>query len=479
MPVDLAHFDAFCGHLTLNNGRPFVLEAFQKRILAGYFAGVTETLALLPKGNGKTTLLGALALHHLCYRPDAACYIAAASRDQATLMFQQADGFVQRSDALQRRVEVKRGYRLIRSLRDQGYIKVLAADAGTADGVLPTLALVDELHRHKTSALLDVFRDGLPKRDGRLLTISTAGSDPLSALGRIRTAALAAGAARRGAYTTARVGDTFVLHEWALQPDDDLDDLALVKRANPASFVTLDSLRSRRDSPSQTRSAWARFAANVWYQAEDAAIPALDWGRAATPALTIPDGADVLLGIDCAWKWDTFAIVPVQIVGRDGARVVGPRIIHPPKDGSLLSDEVPLAAVRDMAARWNVRVVMDPNASGQLFARRLTDELGVEVVQHSQDPSPMSDASMRLAAAVMSGHIEHDGDAELTAQVTGAAAKITASDRWRLVKGPDKRPIDGAVALAMAYRNGTADAEPPPPTPFVLVANDQHPPVHA
>ena len=59
---------------------------------------------------------------------------------------------------------------------------MLAADADTADGVIPTLAIVDELHRHPSGALYGVFRDGL-LGDGQMVTISTAGATLDSPLG--------------------------------------------------------------------------------------------------------------------------------------------------------------------------------------------------------------------------------------------------------------------------------------------------------
>jgi hypothetical protein len=49
--------------------------------------------------------------------------------------------------------------------------------------------------------------------------------------------------------------------EWALDEDDDLDDLELVKQANPASWQTPELLRERHDSPSMLSWQWARFAA--------------------------------------------------------------------------------------------------------------------------------------------------------------------------------------------------------------------------
>lgn len=450
--ADLEHFAAFCERLTLDNGDPFVLEDFQRRVLTDYFAGTEETLVLLPKGNGKTSLLAALALHHLAYTDEAACYLAAASRDQAGIMYGHSTGFVRRSEGLQSRLEVRAGYRIIRSRRDGGYLKVLAADANTADGVGPTLALVDELHRHKDGALLTVFRDGLPKRGGRLVMISTAGSDENTPLGGTRRKILREGdVRRRGTYTRAATADrAFVLHEWSLRPEEDLRDLGLVKAANPLSTITIESLRKRRDSPSATPSGWARYACNVWTQDDDSAISALDWAPLARPGLTIPDGEAVWVGVDLGWKWDTTAIVPVQMLEKGHARIGRPVILTPPRDGTMLPERKVWDALAGMAARWQIRVVMDPNAGGQRLAQRLRDELGLEVLEHSQDPTPMSDAASRFTEAVRTRLVEHPDDLEFSSHVLAAVARVTANDKFRFVK--DRSPIDALIAVAMAYR---------------------------
>jgi phage terminase large subunit-like protein len=67
--------------------------------------------------------------------------------------------------------------REIVNLRDEGFLRVMASDVDTADGVIPTLAIVDELHRHKSTDLMGVFRDGLGPREGQMITITTAGDD--------------------------------------------------------------------------------------------------------------------------------------------------------------------------------------------------------------------------------------------------------------------------------------------------------------
>jgi phage terminase large subunit-like protein len=280
-PAELDDFAAFCGELTLENKQPMELHAFERRMLADYFAGATETLILISKKNGKTTLMAALALYHLVVTEDAECVIAAASRDQAQIMLRQARGFIRRSPDLQRLMAVKQ--REITSLVDEGRVRVLASDEDTADGVIPTLAIVDELHRHKSSALYGVFRDGLGPRDGRMLTISTAGDDEDSPLGQMRAAAYTLPVFEREAsYRYARSADGgYVMHEWALEPDEDRDDMEVVKRANPAPWQTPKRLRERRESPSMKPWQWARFACGVWLQGENRAIGPVEWGACA------------------------------------------------------------------------------------------------------------------------------------------------------------------------------------------------------
>jgi phage terminase large subunit-like protein len=219
--IHLDEFAEFCSELTLDSGEAMVLEPFQRQILTDYFDGARETLVLLPKKNGKTCLLAALALYHLLSEPEAACYVAAASREQASLLYSAACGFVARSEALRKQVIVRKGYREMWTADGTGKLRVLAADVDTADGVLGTLCLVDELHRHKSPELYGVLADSLGPRQGQMVTISTAGDDEGSPLGKLRSEAYAQpGLKRDGAYRYVRTDD-FAMHEWALDADDD------------------------------------------------------------------------------------------------------------------------------------------------------------------------------------------------------------------------------------------------------------------
>lgn len=453
-PRELDDFAAFCGELTLENKERMVLHPFERRMLADYFAGATETLILISKKNGKTTLMAALALYHLVVTEDAECVIAAASRDQAQIMLRQARGFIRRSPDLQRLMAVKQ--REITSLVDEGRVRVLASDEDTADGVIPTLAIVDELHRHRSDALYGVFRDGLGPRDGRMLTISTAGDDDESPLGQMRAAAYGLPVfEREQSYRYARSADGgYVMHEWALEPDEDREDMAVVKRANPAPWQTVKRLRDRRDSPSMKPWQWARFACGVWLQGESRAVGPVEWGACAGAMEHPPEGAVVRLGLDVGWKIDTTALVAHWFDGDGVAHLSPARVLVPPEEQgvALRKDEV-LGAAVEMREQFGADViVLDPENDGEVIAQDL-EELGFEVVAHSQKPQVMAQAAERFYAAVRERTVRHPRDPRLTRHVLNAVEKRTDDGRWRFVKETkqSRKVIDALIAAVMVH----------------------------
>lgn len=429
-----------------------VLEGFQRQMLSDLFGGVRETLILLPKKQGKSTTLGALAVFHLLTTPDADCIIVAASREQAEIILRQARGFVRRSPVLSERLTLKQ--REIVYPKLDGRIQVRASDVDTVDGWLGTLALIDELHRHKSSDLYGVLRDGLGGRGGQMVTISTAGADQNSVLWRMRQAAIDAGTDRDGAYMRAG-SKSFVLHEWSLPADADLDDLDLVKSANPLSAMTVERLRERHDSPSMVPWQWARFACNVWTQGEEAWLPLGAWEECHLDG-KIEDGSAVWLGVDLGLKHDSAAIVVVAEEG-DGYRAEA-IILQPPTDGSPLDIASVEAAVRECAQRWDIQSAAYDPWRFERSAQILGDE-GLLMIEHPMTNVRMAPESEALHEAIMSRKVVHNGDEDFASHVN--AGVPTETERgWRLTKRKAKDKIDALIALAMAY-DASQRTEPP------------------
>src|SRR2546427_443129 len=101
-PLD--RFAAFCSELQIEDKSPFRLEDFERTMLADYFSGAETSLLVIPKKNGKSTLMAALALYHLLVTPDARGYIVARARDQAEIILGQAKMFMRRNESLRSRM---------------------------------------------------------------------------------------------------------------------------------------------------------------------------------------------------------------------------------------------------------------------------------------------------------------------------------------------------------------------------------------
>jgi phage terminase large subunit-like protein len=450
----IGEFTGFCSELVLDNGEQMLLEGFQREILADHFAGATELLVLLPKKNGKTTLLAALALFHLLSVDDCECVIAAASRDQATILYDQAVGFVRRTPQLERHVLVQRGYRQIGSRHDSGRVRVLAADVDTADGVIPTLALVDELHRHRSAALYGIFRDGLGPRGGQLVTISTAGDSETSPLGVMRADArrLADIATHDRHVRAASADGAYVMHEWALAEGDDVDDMQVVKLANPAPWQTLAALARRHDSPSMLSAQWARFACGIWMAGEAWWLAAEAW-RAGEVAETLAPGDRITLGFDGSRRFDATALVACRL--EDG--LIEPLAVwEAPATGGeeweVPAGEVDAALARAFETYDVVRGYFDPplwQSQIDAWARDFGEHL---VVRYPTNRGRMMSAVERFRTDVAAATLTHTGDEVLTRHVLNAQVREVRGGYW-LTKERASSPnrIDAAVAAVLAY----------------------------
>ncbi len=383
-PFTLAHFEAWATKLILDNGRPWRLEPFQAAFIRDVFAGTPECWLIIPEGNGKTTLVAGLALYHIQHRPGGMVPVAASSRDQTGILYRQAEGFVDRSPTLRGLFKCQPGlrrilYRTNGEFLDAGpQIQVFAADDRTGDGVIPTLGILDELHRHETLRLYRTWRGKVGKRGGQIVAISTAGEpggEFEETRERIRQSATDV---ERGETFLRAASEHLVLHEWAVPAKGNVEDLELVKRANPFSGITVADLKVKRTSPTMTLQHWRRMNCNLPTRSEKAAIQEAEWFDVATTQ-RIPPGERIWLGLDFGWKWDTTAAVPLW----EGPefRLLGPaRILVPPRNGTMLEPQkVKDALIEIHAANPIHTVVMDMTSAADIAAW-ISDELGVEEI---------------------------------------------------------------------------------------------------
>jgi phage terminase large subunit-like protein len=488
-PFTVKHFVAFARHLELDTGGSWKPEPFQRDFLADVFAGVPECWLVVPEGNGKTTLVAGLALYFCEFSPVAVeIPVAASALDQARILYRQAEGFVLRSPALYEpvyspiqeakgklqltvpRFKVLPALRRIEHYRGSR-IQIVAADDRTGDGVIFKLAILDELHRHRGLDLYRTWVGKRHKRGGQIIAISTAGepgSEFEETRERIRQAAPTI--RRERAFVRAASAEV-ALHEWAVPEKGDVEDLELVKAANPFTGVSLADLQSKRRSPTMTDQHWRRFTCNLPTRGERAAIQEAEWHAAATDE-RIPEGQPVWLGLDVAWKYDTTAAVPLWIRDRE-YRLLGPaQVLVPPRDGSMLDPHLVKRMLVELHERNPIHTVVMDMTRAEELAQWMRDELGAEIVERTQSNQHLALDYERFMEALRNGWLHHAGDKALTQHALNAIARLLpnggarfdrpAPSSGKRTSDQDQRVIDALVAASMAHTTATAGETPQP-----------------
>jgi phage terminase large subunit-like protein len=468
-PFTLDHFRRYCSKLTLDNGSKWELEPFQEEIAADILAGYREVWVIIPEGNAKTTLLAGVALYHADFTPSPWVPVGAASRDQAEILFGQAAGFVERSKDLQGRFRVYEGYRKIKCHTGGKGIKVYAYDPKTGDGVIPTLALVDELHRHDDLRLYRLWKGKLNKRGGQIVTISTAG-EPGAPFEEMRETIREKASDRRrdGAHLRAE-GVNLVYHEWMVEDRDMARDIPSVKAANPLAGIDETYLGEKLTSQTlDFGEDWLRLTCNIPSRSTQVAIPESDWDACQTSE-EIPEGVPIGVGADFAWLLDTTALAPLWIKSAT-ERVFGdPAILEPPRDGTMLDAEDVKSAFRELNDRNPIEYVVMDKTKAEDIGQWLENDLGCEIVHRGQENELFALDYTRWMEAIGERWIRHTGHLGFRRHVLNAIARRLPNDRYRFDRPStsrntragrqERRVIDALTAASMVHSFAVADLE--------------------
>lgn len=166
-------------------GAPLVLELFQKAYIQALFGFLEketgyrryrETMFLVARKNGKSTLLAAIALYMLIadYEGAAEIYSVATKRDQAKKIFTEAYNMVKQSPEL--RAVLKKRRNDLYFPATASTFEALASDSNTLDGLNSHAVIIDELHAIKDRNLYEVMKQSTSsRRQPLVIMITTAG----------------------------------------------------------------------------------------------------------------------------------------------------------------------------------------------------------------------------------------------------------------------------------------------------------------
>lgn len=180
-------------------GKPFGLEGWEQFVIGSLFGWLNEdgfrrfrvAYAETGKGSGKSPLAAGIGLKMLCAdkEPRAEVYAAATKRDQAAVLFRDAISMYDQSPELQTRLKstgaTGREWNLAHEESGSFFRPIATEDTGQGQsGPRPHCGLLDEVHEHKTNAMVEYLRAGFKwRRQPLSFMITNSGSDKKSPCG--------------------------------------------------------------------------------------------------------------------------------------------------------------------------------------------------------------------------------------------------------------------------------------------------------
>lgn len=167
-------------------GQPVKLELFQKAFIQALFGFIDKDTEIrkykkgalfIGRKNGKSTMDSGLANFMLTKDGEggAEVYSVATKRDQAKVVWDEAKRMIKKSPELNKRIRCLVGG--IFYDKTDSFMKALASDSNSLDGLNAHFVICDEVHAWKDKNLLDVMYDSMSAREQpMLLETSTMGT---------------------------------------------------------------------------------------------------------------------------------------------------------------------------------------------------------------------------------------------------------------------------------------------------------------
>lgn len=476
-------------------GAPFVLQPWQRFIVGSLYGWLRTATGMrrfetayieIGKGNGKSPLAAAVGLAGLIIdqEPRAEIYAAATKKDQAMILFRDAVAMVMQSPDLVGRIKASGSDEKIWNLSYPplgAFFRPISSD-DSQSGPRPHVALVDELHEHKSPVVLDMLRRGLKgRRQPLIFEITNSGSDRNSICYLHHQASIKVLAAAPGEQG---FDDTWFSYICALDVGDDwMRDPSCWAKANPNLGISTPVERlektviEARNIPSK-QNLIARLHFCQWTDAEQSWIGSEPWLKAEVPANPeVFRGARVYAGLDLSRRRDLTAMAwfrPDEHGGGDAwvefwtpGETLAARADADGVPYLLWRDQGHLHAVPGQSVDYNVvcrdiarRVAeMDMDVATTAYDRYRIDEfrgamdqagLDLPLTQFGQGFKDMAPAVERLENMLLNGRLRVHSNPVLRWNAASVVTEEDAAGNRKFTKRRSTGRIDGIVALVMA-----------------------------
>lgn len=442
-------------------GKPMKLAQFQRDWIADILApGVRQAVLQCPRGQGKSTLLAALAVWATFDRNDTGqpqVPIMATTVGQAKrAVFDVAAKMVAAEPELNHRsityTAIGDSKIVANDACGGGVCFPVANDVDGLQGLDPTFAVVDEIGFQPIDSWSALVLASGKRSRSLVCAIGTPGVDKhRSALWHLRCT-----------WLDGHTPEGFSFTEIAAPERCNIRDETVWRKACPAldaGFQSIDALRIAVETSPESH--FRTFHLGQWVEGVDCWLGPDGhriWG-ALKARYDLRPGAPTWAGLDVGLKRDSTALVIGQRRPNGVLHTVA-RIWTPTKDEAIDVSAV-MAAIREIDRTYQlVECAYDPRLF-ELPAMQLADE-GIPMVEWPQSLERTTPGFGALFEAIKRQEISHDGDEQYARQILNGMTR--SNDRgFTLAKVKSRGRIDAAFALMMCHDRAQHPVKTKPP----------------
>lgn len=474
-------------------GKPFILnphQAFKFALLDGWkrddgsrrFRLLYDTKA---RKNGKTEEAAGYAIKSFMLDKEwgSEIYFAATKKDQAKIGFKAAHVFAKNlrkdSKIAAKKLDVRTHVILMPDT--DGKIEAVSSDDNKMDGFSPHVAVIDELHAHPTSGVLDVMQTGMGERYQPLIYApTTAGFNPQSPCAQLQKVCCD--------ILWGLKEDDEVLAIIHTLDDEDLEgdaweneDLWVKPNPNtpygtPRMSYLLGQYKKAKNEGGEKEVQFKTKNLNIWTSSFSTWIQHESWaslqrefdinslkGRSCYGGLDLASVKDlcslvlffpsVSIGEPhklLAWHWCPASTAKFR-QENDGVPYMqwaekGLLHLTERKSTDFRYIKQQVLAIAQM---FNLKSIAYDKANAYQLANELEDE-GITMHIHGQGFISMNFPTKEFERMVLNKEIAHDGNPMLTWQLSNVALRIDPAGNIKIDKEKSKEKVDGIVATVMA-----------------------------
>jgi phage terminase large subunit-like protein len=468
-------------------GKPLILEPFQIFIVCAIYGFrskrdpktrmVTDVIVFIPRKAGKSTLTAAIALYELNWgEAGAEVYTLATTREQASIVFDAAKGFVENMPHDVAQLYTVQRNQITKAGDSQTKFKALSRDTKkSGDGMNPSCAIIDEAAQIVDRNAIEVLHSGMVARKNPLRIYITTASftkdtkffEDMQMLENMLS------------------GEASDNPRWfgllySLDLGDDWRDSKTWAKANPMHGISIyeDAIAERAEQAKHKPAALNEFLCktlNIYVSANSAWLDRDYWDDDRARIKEQREPESVYIGFDLAATRDLNAVCTLKrfadddyeaefkfFLPEDGLELIPKHYsdifrvavnsgILQITEGNVMDDREISDYIIAQASKYDVKEVgFDAYNAASLVAR--LHDAGLPVKKVGQGMAVLSNPSKHLEKLILNYSVKHDGNPFVGWQLGNCEVYTDVNGNVKVRKNENDKSakVDGIISLIIA-----------------------------